>query len=354
MAMSEYELSLVIDAKKGKKKSLDRLYDAFHKKMMEEVDREVGNRDHAEVILKGAFEKAKSEVKSLQNPMEFEPMIIAITIAECHNYLSSAGITGRPAPSSDDKGYANFTEERKPGVNAAVQQSVAPQPAVSQAQPAAKTYSPNTPPVQQPVQQQQPQPVMNQSQPAAKTYSPNVPLVQQPVQQPPYQQRQPSYQQPSQPVAPAYQASEQYRAPQPEPHPQTVMQPSSSLFTSQQGGSAVQQQAPVTNFQVADGNQVGYLVCTKGDSVGNCFNLSAGYNHVGLSSDCDIIFKDNALDPRFSFFLVYEDSLKACQLIPGEFCPIPHIGDAFADSAIYIGENDVIRAGNTEMIFIPA
>ena len=105
---------------------------------------------------------------------------------------------------------------------------------------------------------------------------------------------------------------------------------------------------------MADGTQVGYLVCTKGDSVGSCFNLSAGYNHVGLTADCDIVFKDDSLDQRFSFFLIYEESKRACQLIPGEFCPIPHINDAFADNTIYIGENDVIRAGNTEMIFIPA
>lgn len=339
MPMSEYELSLVLDAKKGKRKSLDRLYDAFHKKMMEVVDREVGNRDKAEVILKGAFEKAKNEVKSLQNPMEFEPMIIAITVAECHNYLSSAGITERPAPSSDTEGSANFTEERKPG--AAVQQN-----AVNQAQPAPKTYSPNTPPVQQSAQQSQPKPAV-----------PDTPA-QKPVYQPPViNQPQPAVnQQPAVPVTPVQQPvyQEQYQPPQPKPHPQTVMQPSASQVMSQQRETAAPQQAPVTGFRVADGNQVGYLVCTKGDSVGSCFNLSEGYNHVGLSQDCDIVFQDSALDPRFSFFLVYEESLRACQLIPGEFCPIPHIGDAFADSTIYIGENDVIRAGNTEMIFIPA
>ena len=41
MPMSEYELSLVMDAKKGKKKSFERLCDSFHKQLVEVIEGEL-------------------------------------------------------------------------------------------------------------------------------------------------------------------------------------------------------------------------------------------------------------------------------------------------------------------------
>ena len=81
--MNEYEISLVTEAKKGKKKALDRLYDSFHKQLSDLVERETGDKSRCETILHAAFEKAKTEIKTLTDPAGFEALITNLVLAEC-------------------------------------------------------------------------------------------------------------------------------------------------------------------------------------------------------------------------------------------------------------------------------
>ena len=86
MSMNEYELSLVKDAKKGKRKALKQLIESYHDHLVGIVERELHSRDQAEKIIKYVKKKAKIETMLLRDPMGFEQMIEKLTIAECANY----------------------------------------------------------------------------------------------------------------------------------------------------------------------------------------------------------------------------------------------------------------------------
>ena len=143
MPMSEYEITLVNEAKKGKKKSLDRLCDAFHKRLVETVEKELGNRDKAEAIITKVCEKIKVQIKSIQNPADFENMILSMTQAECANYPRNApgGKTGGAAATS-------FTEEKNDRAKAKLNSPNAPFAAAPA--PAAKPFEPERKPVPAP------------------------------------------------------------------------------------------------------------------------------------------------------------------------------------------------------------
>ena len=97
MSMNEYELSLVKDAKKGKRKALKQLIESYHDHLVGIVERELHSRDQAEKIIKNVKKKAKIETMLLRDPMGFEQMIEKLTIAECANYSRGSDYNHRPA-----------------------------------------------------------------------------------------------------------------------------------------------------------------------------------------------------------------------------------------------------------------
>ena len=97
MSMNEYELSLVTDAKKGKRKALKQLIESYHDHLVGIVERELHSRDQAEKIIKNVKKKAKIETMLLRDPMGFEQMIEKLTIAECANYSRGSDHHHRPA-----------------------------------------------------------------------------------------------------------------------------------------------------------------------------------------------------------------------------------------------------------------
>ena len=96
MSMNEYELSLVKDAKKGKRKALKQLIESYHDHLVGIVERELHSRDQAEKIIKNVKKKAKIETMLLREPMGFEQMIEKLTIAECANYSRGSDYNHRP------------------------------------------------------------------------------------------------------------------------------------------------------------------------------------------------------------------------------------------------------------------
>lgn len=86
MPMSEYELSLVMEAKSGKKKPLENLFDSFHDQLVLVIERELGTRDKAKKIIRKVKSRVKTEIKQLIRPVDFERMVVSITIEECGRY----------------------------------------------------------------------------------------------------------------------------------------------------------------------------------------------------------------------------------------------------------------------------
>ena len=86
MPMNEYQISLLNDAITGKKKAIKKLCVSFHDQLAAVIERELSSRVYTEIIIKSVTKKAPLEMNRIQNPVDFERMIISLTIAECANY----------------------------------------------------------------------------------------------------------------------------------------------------------------------------------------------------------------------------------------------------------------------------
>ena len=86
MRMSDYELSLVVEARNGKKGAMNELRDVFYDDLVEVIVNELGSGKKVDTIIRSVFKTAKTEIGRLRYPAEFEEMITALTVAECRRY----------------------------------------------------------------------------------------------------------------------------------------------------------------------------------------------------------------------------------------------------------------------------
>lgn len=129
MPMSEYEMSLVIAARKGRKKPLNTLREIFHDELAALTERELGSRENAEKIIRSAFKNARDEILDLRNPADFEQMIFFLTREECRRYRTGKSPDSRQefsvpaqAPFMDPQPMMPDRETREPFPQDEVQQ----------------------------------------------------------------------------------------------------------------------------------------------------------------------------------------------------------------------------------------
>ena len=125
MSLSGYELSLVLEARKGKKKAIERLYDAYHKRLGDVVEAEIGSRNNADVILQAVFQKAAAQIQSMNDPFQFESYIIQATQAECRSNPAAYGQSGNEG-SSQFASYNNAANRNSARPNGNAQQPQRP------------------------------------------------------------------------------------------------------------------------------------------------------------------------------------------------------------------------------------
>lgn len=299
MALSEYELGLVNEAKKGKKKSLDRLYDACHKQLCNVVEGELGDRSRAETILQAVFEKIKVQIKSLDNPAMFEQMAIRMTIEECKNYPKS----DKPSGGSGASQFAAYEsskskEEKQSKQDPLLGGFVAGVPA--ETSDSEKNYYHSQQKFNPPVQQQQT--VQQQS---------NV-QQQQTVQQPP-------------PV-----------------HQQQMVQQQPNV-----------QQKPPVRQQPPKEPIVAWLVCVNGMDRGATYPVRDKLNLVGSSPVCDIqVHGEQSVLPENHACIAYDRDSTACLLYPGAAGAV-NLNGIEGDYAQPLNKFDIITFGNAQFVFAP-
>ncbi|MBQ6381361.1 MAG: FHA domain-containing protein [Clostridia bacterium] len=184
MAMSEYELSLVMEAKRNKQKAFDRLYDALHKTLCAVIDQQLGDRSRAESILREVFERMKVHIRSINNPADFETIAIRETVAECRKYPRSE----KPVAFDGATQFKVYINENYAARNrqAAGNMPPASQAAAVTVQPAAPYAAPRAQQPPQPIQPQRPAQQVNRypapQQPQRQAQQPPQPPAPQPVQ----------------------------------------------------------------------------------------------------------------------------------------------------------------------------
>lgn len=308
MPMTDYELSLIAEAKKGKKKSLDRLYDAFHKRLCDVIDQEIGDRSKSETILRSVFEKVKVQIKALDNPVNFENMIVQMTIDECRNYPRSDNF------SSNQSGASQFETVQK-------------DPLPNRWQPEQQNQF-----VQQVQQPNQPNQFVQQVQ------QPNQPnqFVQQ-VQQP--NQFVQQVQQPNQFVQP------------PNPYEQPVPPPEIPMEHP-----PVIPPVPVTPEQkpAAIEPTVGWLVCINGAERGKDFALKDKINVIGSAPDNDICLTgDPAISAENHACVAYDSSNGCCMLFAGNRANNVTLNGQPNEAPQTLNHFDIITIGDAQLVFVP-
>lgn len=296
MSMSEYELSLVMEAKKGKKKSFDRLYDALHKELCYVVELELGDRSRAETILRAAFEKLRDQIKLVDDPASFEELAIKATAEECRFYPAAAA----PAES----GASQF-EVIETAANKTPQKKPAPQPVQQPIRRPAPQPAPQ--PVQQPIRRPAPQPAPRPVQP-----------VQQPIQRPAPQPAPRPVQPVQKPVQPPIRRPVTPPAPQPQPEP--VM---------------------------------GWLVCINGADRGTRFAIRNKTNTIGSGARSDIrITNEPTVSPDNHASIAYDSARRACVIRPGAGKTVNFNGQAISYPMV-LKQFDILTFGDAQFVYAP-
>lgn len=323
MPMTEYELSLIVEAKKGKKKSLDRLYDAFHKKLCDIIDQEIGDRSKSETILRSVFDKVKVQIKTLDNPVNFENMIIQMTINECRSYPRSNVF-------SNNQGGATKFE------------TIQNDPLPNLWQPEQQNQF-----VQQVQQQNQFEQQVQQNQ-----------FVQQVQQQNQFEQQ---VQQPSQFVQQVQQPNQfEQQAQQPNQFVQQVQQPNQFVQQVQQH-EPLPQQPPVSpapeQIQPAASSiepTVGWLVCINGAERGKDFPLKDKINVIGSAPDNDIrLTGDPAISAENHACVAYDSNGKNFMLFAGNNANNVTLNGQLNEAPQTLNHFDIITIGDVQLVFVP-
>lgn len=97
---------------------------------------------------------------------------------------------------------------------------------------------------------------------------------------------------------------------------------------------------------------VGWLVCTSGAVKGKSYVIHPGRNFAGRSEYMDIVLSDdNTLAREKHFSIVYDPKSIAFYLVSGS--GHTYVNGKMVSSEKEIVEGDVVRAGQSEYIFIP-
>ena len=312
MSMSEYELSLVAEAKKGKKKAWDRLYDSCHKTLCDVIEREIGDRSRAETILGAVFGNLKAQIKLMADPAQFESMAIQATIAECKNYPR----VDKPA---DASGATQFAAYESPKNKAAGMDRAAD----------SSDKRTNTPDIQ-PAPFRQPEPAPYR-QPEPAPY-------QQPVNDP-YRQPEP---------APG-------RRPEPAPvgQPAPIRQPAPAPY-QQPVNDPYQQSAAQMKTTPADDPVIGWLVCINGMDRGVSYPLLGKINTIGSSQSNDIqIHGESDVAAENHACIAYDEQTTACILLVGVGRKVSLNGE-YNDYSQPLNKFDIITIGNSQFVYAPS
>lgn len=302
MSMSEYELSLVADAKKGKKKALDRLHDAMHKTLCEVIEQELGDRSRAETILRAVFDKLKVRVKSVNAPAEFEQMAIQETISECKNYPKS----DHPSEESGATQFTAVDNSKKKQANQPKEQPAQPpvQPSVrQQSSQFARKFDPSA--IKRPVRQSAPRST-DQSSQFAQKFDPNA-----------------------------------------------IRRPAQQSGSVDRNPSRRSYHAPVEQLDSLNNPIKGWLVCVVGADRGREFPIKDKVNTIGSSPSSNIrIMGEASIVPDNHACVFYNQKMAECVLQIGKGGSII-LNDRRIDQPQILRKFDTITLGGTKLVYAP-
>lgn len=99
---------------------------------------------------------------------------------------------------------------------------------------------------------------------------------------------------------------------------------------------------------------VGWLACVGGLNFGECFSLFSGRNSIGRNSTNEVcINKDESVSRDKHAFIIYEPEHREFVLQPGDGRQLTYLNGASVYSVTKIKNKDIIKIGNTKLMFVP-
>lgn len=99
---------------------------------------------------------------------------------------------------------------------------------------------------------------------------------------------------------------------------------------------------------------VGWLVCIDGPNIGQCFNIYAGKNSLGRSSNNRIVInKDRSISREKHSWIIYEPKHREFFAQPGESSGLTYVNDENIMQATKLEKWSTIDVGNTRLTLVP-
>ena len=99
---------------------------------------------------------------------------------------------------------------------------------------------------------------------------------------------------------------------------------------------------------------VGWLVCKEGSEFGKSFELKAGRNFIGRSSDNDVVIKgDQAVSRKEHAVIVFDPKSSRFHVQPGSSSELFYVNGEVVLQVVEINDRDTITLGETELLFVP-
>ena len=126
----------------------------------------------------------------------------------------------------------------------------------------------------------------------------------------------------------------------------------------------------VTNSSITSGNDsvtvsyynraigtepvVGWLVCVEGTHLGEDFKLKSGRNFIGRATGMDVVIAgDNTVSREKHAIIVYDPENQQFLVQPGDARELCYLNGKSVLSAVEITINDVVKVGETKLMFFP-
>ncbi|MCM1307719.1 MAG: FHA domain-containing protein [Butyrivibrio sp.] len=99
---------------------------------------------------------------------------------------------------------------------------------------------------------------------------------------------------------------------------------------------------------------VGWLICIKGESIGECFKLKAGKNSVGRGTDMDVSLAHESTVSRVRHaILIYEPVKRIFIIQTGDADGLVYLNNELLMSHAELKSRDIIKLGEALLMFYP-
>lgn len=158
-------------------------------------------------------------------------------------------------------------------------------------------------------------------------------------------------------TAPQEKAAESAPAAQPKAQPAAPVAPSpaqSPLKSAIQSADSMPKTVAFYNLPSDSEPVVGWLVCIKGDYLGESFNLKSGRNNIGRAGNMDIVLaKDGRVSRDRHAAVVYEPNKREFLVQSGESSGLTYVNGELLMGFKPFAEGDKLTVGGCEFLFKP-